>query len=124
MVVVNAVNGKVTATLPIGIGVDATAFDPENGLAFSSNGEGTLTVIHEDSPDKFRVLENVVTQKGARTMALNPRTHRIYLATAEFGDTPTPTKEQPHPRPSIVPGSFVILVMGKLIANAGLPLKD
>jgi DNA-binding beta-propeller fold protein YncE len=122
MVVMNADNGKVTATLPIGSGVDATAFDPENGLAFSSNGEGTLTVIHEDSLDKFSVLENVVTQKGARTMALDLKTHRIYLATAEFGDTPTPTKEQPHPRPSVVPGSFVIFVMGKLIANAGLTL--
>ncbi|MGC1404572.1 MAG: YncE family protein [Thermodesulfobacteriota bacterium] len=124
MVVMNADNGKVTATLPIGSGVDATAFDPETGLAFSSNGEGTLTVIHEDSPDKFSVLENVVTQKGARTMALDLKAHRIYLATAELGDTPTPTTELPHPRSSIVPGSFVILVMGKLIANAGLPLKD
>ena len=124
MVVMNADNGKVTATLPIGSGVDATAFDPENGMAFSSNGEGTLTVIQEDSPDKYSVLENVVTQKGARTMALDLKTHRIYLATAEFGDTPAPTSELPHPRPSIIPGSFVILVMGKLIANAGLPLKD
>jgi hypothetical protein len=93
--------------------VDATAFDPENGLAFSSNGEGTLTVVHEDSPDKFSVLENVVTQKGARTMALDLKTHLIYLATAEFEAVPAPTKEQPHPRPSIVPGSFVVLVMGK-----------
>ena len=57
-------------------------------------------------------------------MALDLKTHQIYLATAEFGDTPAPTTEQPHPRPSVVPGSFVVLVMGKLIANAGLPLKD
>ena len=113
MVVMNANNGKVTATLPIGSGVDATAFDPENGLAFSSNGEGTLTIVQEDSSDKFSVLENVVTQKGARTMALDLKTHRIYLATAEFGAAPAPTREQPHPRPSIVPGSFVVLVMGK-----------
>ena len=66
MVVMNADNGKVTSILPIGSGVDATAFDPETQLAFSSNGEGTLTVVHEDSPEKFSVLENVVTQKGSR----------------------------------------------------------
>ncbi len=113
MVVMNADNGKVTSILPIGSGVDATAFDPETQLMFSSNGEGTFTVVHEDSPDKFSVLENVVTQKGARTMALDLKTHRIYLATAEFGVAPKPTTEQPHPRPSIVPGSFVVLVMGK-----------
>jgi len=113
MVVMNADNGKVIDRLPIGSGVDATAFDPENELVFSSNGEGTLTIVHEDSPDKFNVLENVVTQKGARTMALDLKTHRIYLATAEFGAAPTPTTEHPHSRPSIVPGSFVVLVMGK-----------
>jgi len=80
MVVLNADNGKLVATLPIGSGVDAAAFDPESQLAFSSNGDGTLTVVHEDGPDKLRVVENVTTQRGARTMALDPRTHRAFSA--------------------------------------------
>jgi DNA-binding beta-propeller fold protein YncE len=113
MAVVNIDNGRVITTLPIGSGVDATAFDPATQLAFSSNGEGTLTVIHEDSPDKFTVLENVATQRGARTMALDPKTHKIFLVSADFGPPPAPTPERPRPRPSILPGTFVVLVMGK-----------
>ncbi|HEY0544483.1 MAG TPA: hypothetical protein VGC91_03725 [Pyrinomonadaceae bacterium] len=113
MAVVNADNGKVLTTLPIGTGVDAAAFDPETGLVFSSNGEGTLTVLHEDSPDKFSVVENITTQKGARTMALDPKTHKVYLVTAEFGPPPAPTPDRPRPRPSIVPGTFTLLVLGK-----------
>lgn len=112
MIVVNADNGHVITTLPIGSGVDATAFDPTTRLAFSSNGEGTLTVIHEDSPDKFTVLENAATQKGARTMTLDPKTHKIFLVSANFGPPPAPTPERPRPRPSILPGTFVVLVMG------------
>jgi hypothetical protein len=91
--------------------------DEETSLAFSSNGDGTLTVIHEDSPDKFSVVEDVVTQKGARTMALDPKTHRIYLVTADFGPPPSPTPDKPHPRPSIVAGSFRLLVV-----SSNLPL--
>jgi DNA-binding beta-propeller fold protein YncE len=113
MAVMNADNGKVVATLPIGSGVDATAFDSENQLAFSSNGDGTLTVVHEDAPDKISVVENVATQRGARTMALDPKTHRIFLITAEFGPAPAATTEQPRPRPTIVPNSFTLLVLGK-----------
>jgi len=113
LVVLNAETGKVVSTLPIGGGVDAAGFDAETGLAFSSNGEGTLTVIHEDSPDKFTVVENVKTQRGARTLALDAKTHRVYLVTAEFGPPPAPTPERPRPRPSIVPGSFTLLVVGK-----------
>jgi YVTN family beta-propeller protein len=113
MAVVNIDNGRVITTLPIGSGVDATAFDPATQLAFSSNGEGTLTVIHEDSPDKFTVLENVTTQRGARTMTLDPKTHKIFLVSADFGPPPAPTPERPRPRPSILPGTFVVLVMGK-----------
>jgi DNA-binding beta-propeller fold protein YncE len=112
MAVVNADNGHLIATLPIGGGVDATAFDPATQLAFSSNGEGTLTVVHEDSPDKFTVLENQATQRGARTMTLDPRTHQIFLISADFGPPPAPTAERPRPRPSILPGTFVVLVMG------------
>jgi DNA-binding beta-propeller fold protein YncE len=113
MAVMNADNGKLVATLPIGSGVDATAFDPESQLAFSSNGEGTLTVVHEDAPEKFTVVENAATQRGARTMALDPRTHKVFLITAEFGPPPAPTVEQPRPRPTVVPGTFTLLVFGK-----------
>lgn len=113
LVVLNAETGKVVETLPIGGGVDAAGFDPETGLAFSSNGDGTLTVIHEDSPDKFTVVENVTTQRGARTLALDTKTHRVYLVTAEFGPPPAPTPERPRPRPSILPGTFTLLVVGR-----------
>ena len=112
MVVMSTHDGHVTTTLPIGSGVDANAFDLETGLAFSSNGEGTLTVIREDAPDKFHVVENVKTQKGARTMALDPKTHDVFLPIAEYGPAPAATKENPRPRPSIKPGTFSILVLG------------
>ena len=113
MPVVNADNGKVLATLPIGDGVDATAFDDDSGLAFASCGEGVLTVVHEDSPDKFSVAESVPTQRGARTMALDNKTHQVYTVTAKFGTAPPPTAEHPHPRPPVLPDSFVVLVLGK-----------
>ncbi len=110
MVIMDASNGHIITTLPIGKGVDAVAFDPQSNRAFSSNGEGTLTVVQENS-GKYEVLENVKTKPGARTMALDLNTHKIFLATAQFGDPPAPTKEQPHPRRSIVSGSFEILVL-------------
>lgn len=113
MIVIDANSGKVITDLPIGGGVDAAAFDPETNLAFSSNGEGTLTVVHEDSADKFSVVENVTTQRGARTMALDAKTHNVFLVTAQYGPPPAPTPERPNPRPSIVPGTFMILVFGK-----------
>lgn len=113
MVVSDYDAGRVLTTLPIGGGVDAAAFDPETNLAFSSNGEGTLTVVHRDSPEQFSVVENVTTQQGARTMALDVKTHNVYLVTAKFGPPPAPTPERPNPRPSIMPNSFVVLVFGK-----------
>jgi len=85
MAVMNADTGKVITTLPIGDHVDATAFDPDSRLAFNSNGEGTITVIHQDSPDKYSVVENVKTVPKAKTMALDPKTHRLFLSTAEAG---------------------------------------
>ncbi|HET7224423.1 MAG TPA: YncE family protein [Candidatus Eisenbacteria bacterium] len=109
MVVMDADNGHVVDTLSIGQGVDATAFDPGTGLAFSSNGDGTLTVAHEDSPDRFTPVAQVPTERGARTMALDPDTHHAFLATAQFGPRPDPTPDNPRPRPPMVPGSFVIL---------------
>jgi DNA-binding beta-propeller fold protein YncE len=114
MAVVDADSGKVIATPAIGEGVDATAFDDETGLAFASCGEdGVLTVVHEDSPDKFSVPENVKTEKGARTMALDAKTHKVFVVTAKFGPPPAATADNPHPRPSMVPDSFVVLVVSK-----------
>ena len=113
MAVVNADNGKVIATLPIGEGVDATEFDAETNLAFASCGEGVLTVVREESPDKFSVAENVPTQQGARTMALDSETHKVWVVTAKFGPPPAATPDNPHPRRSIVPDTFVALVIGK-----------
>jgi YVTN family beta-propeller protein len=113
MAIVDADSGKLISTLPIGDGVDATGFDAENGAAFASCGEGVLTIVHEDSPGKFSVSENVPTKRGARTMTLDPVKHLIFLVTADFGPPPAPTAEQPHPRPAILPGSFEVLVVGK-----------
>ncbi len=113
MAIVDADSGKVISTLPIGRGVDATGFDPKTGLAFASCGEGVLTVVHEDSADKFSVAENVPTERGARTLALDPAKHRIFLVTAKFGPPPAPTAEQPRPRPAILPDSFVLLVVSQ-----------
>lgn len=114
MAVVDADNGKVLATPAIGEGVDATAFDDETRLAFAScGGDGVLTIVKEESPEKFTVAESVTTQKGARTMALDSKTHNAYTVTANFGPRPAPTADNPHPRPPIVPDSFVVLVVGK-----------
>jgi len=113
MAVFDAGQGKVIATVPIGEGVDGNGFDPDTGLAFSSNGEGTLTVVREPSPDKFEVAETVTTQRGARTMAIDPKTHNIYLPTAEFGPAPTPAPGGAKSRPPIIENSFTVLVVGK-----------
>ena len=113
MAVSDARAGRLVNTLTIGDGPDGAAFDAERGLAYSSNGaDGTLTIVHEDSPSELRVVETVPTQRGARTIALDERTHRLYLPTAQFGPPPAPTPERPHPRPSIVPGTFEILEVG------------
>jgi hypothetical protein len=113
MAIVDADSGKVLSTQPIGDGVDATAFDPGAGLAFASCGEGVLTVIKEESPTKFSVAENVPTQRGARTMALDPKTHDVFVVTADFGPPPPATADQPHPRPAILPDSFVVLALSQ-----------
>jgi YVTN family beta-propeller protein len=111
MVVVNSEDGKVITTVPIGDGCDGVAFDEEKKRIFSSNGEGTLTVIKQESENKYSVLETVNTQKGARTITLDKTTHQLFLPTAEYGEAPAATKENPRPRSSIKPGSFVILVV-------------
>ena len=106
-------SGKTVAHIPIGPGVDANRFDPQSQLVFSSNGgDGTLTIIHEDSPDKYTVVQTLETQRGARTMELDPTTKKIYLVTAEFEPAPAATEGQPRPRPRAVPGSFTLIVVG------------
>ena len=114
MAVIDADSGKVIAAPPIGEGVDANGFDPGTGYAFASNGgSGTLTVVHEDSPDKYSVVEDVPTQAHARTMTLDPKTHEVFLVTADFGPAPAATPDNAHPRPTMVKDSFVVLMFGK-----------
>lgn len=111
MVVVNAANGKIIKTLPIGAGCDGVAFDAKKNLIFSSNGDGSITVIKEKNANTFSVVETVKTQKGARTIALNKTTQQLYLSVADFGTKPKPTPESPKPRAGIVPNSFTVLVV-------------
>ncbi|HEY5029640.1 MAG TPA: YncE family protein [Candidatus Angelobacter sp.] len=112
MAIMDADSGKVIATPAIGEGVDANAFDSDKQLAFSSNSDGTLTLVHEDSPVKFTVLENAETAKFARTMALDTTNHDVYLVTAEIEMAP-PAKEGERPRRTMKPGTFTLLVVGK-----------
>ncbi len=111
MVVLDAETGKVIATLPTGGRVDGAGFDPGLKRAYSSCGEGELTVVQEESPNSFKVLENVPTQVGARTISVSAKTHKIYLPTAEFGPAPEKTADNPRPRPTLKPGTFTILVV-------------
>jgi YVTN family beta-propeller protein len=113
MIVTDTKTGKVVGDIPTGQGTDGAAFDAETRLAFSPNGEGTLTVIRVDGKNKFTVTENIKTHIRARTMALDPKAHKVYLPAAEFGTAPEPTKEQPRPRAPILPDSFMILVYGR-----------
>jgi DNA-binding beta-propeller fold protein YncE len=110
MEILDSETGRIISEVNIGAKPDSAAFDASLGLAFSSNGDGTLTIVKEDDSDHFSVLKNIITQKGARTMAYDSDKHRAYLVTASFGETPPATKEQPKPRPPIVPNSFVLLV--------------
>jgi YVTN family beta-propeller protein len=111
MAVVDYDSGNVLGLAAIGDSPDAASFDPKHGLAFSSNGgDGTLTIVDSSKPD-FPVLQTVKTEKGARTMAFDASTGRVYLVTAEFGPPPPATDAMPHPRRSVVPDSFKILVV-------------
>jgi len=111
MLMMDSTNGRVVTKVPIGEAVDGTAFDPGAQTAFSSNGDGTLTIAYEDTPDKLVVIGVVLTQKGARTMAIDLHTQKIYLATAQF-ETPV-EGESMFARPTPLPGTFKILVYGK-----------
>jgi len=110
MVVVDADGGKIIGELPIGASVDGAAFDPAIDLAFSSNGDGTMTVVRCGDGDQCAVVATVDTQRSARTIALDSTTHRVYLPAASF-TTAAATAELPKPRPTMVPDSFVILVL-------------
>lgn len=112
MAVTNAETGAPVARVPIGEGPDATVFDPQRGLVFSSNGDGTLTVVRRSASDRYDVIGNLPTQHGARTMALDTVSGRLYLVTADFDPAPPATQDQPHPRPTPIPGTFTILVAG------------
>ena len=111
MMVVDAESGHAVADLPIGGHPDTAAFDPALKLAFSSNGaNGTLTVVHEDDADHYRVVQNLQTLEGAKTMALDPQMHRVYLVSSKFGPAEAATAQNPHPRPTVIPGTFEVLV--------------
>lgn len=112
MVVVDAGSGRVVTTVPIGDGPDAAAFDAELGVVYSANADGTLTVVRQDDADHYHVVANIATPKRARTMALDPKTHRIYLATADFGASAKPTAAQPEPKAPMIKDSFKIVVVG------------
>ena len=111
MAVMDEKTGKIITTIPVGEGVDASGFDPATQLAFTSNGEGTLSVIRENADGTFTSVATIPTQRGARTMTLDEKTHRIYLSTASFGPAPAPTADRPRPRPPMIPGSFTVLVV-------------
>jgi hypothetical protein len=113
MAIVDGNAGKVITTVPIGRGVDATAFDKGVQQAYSSNGEGNITVVKEDSPTSFNVVATVPTKRGARTMTVDEKTHNLITVTADFEPAPAPTPGQPRQRPKMIPDSFVVLVYGK-----------
>lgn len=113
MAVVDADTGKVVATPKIGDGPDAARFSPSGEYAISSNGEGTMTFVHEDDPDHYTVVENLPTKRGARTMAEDPDGSHFYTVTADFGPRPAPTPDHPRQRPPILPGSFEVIAIGK-----------
>ena len=113
MIVLDDQSGKVIASPEIGDGPDAAAFDSESKLAFSSNGVGTLTIVKEVSEKEFTVIDNIATQRSARTMALDTSTHKLYLPAVRYGETPAATKDNPRPRPSVIHNFFTVLVFGK-----------
>jgi DNA-binding beta-propeller fold protein YncE len=112
MVILDIKSGSIVSQVSIGQRVDGVVFDPELKMAFSSNGEGTITVVQEISPNEFKVAETIKTEPGARTIALDAKTHHVFVSTAQLGETPPPTTDNPHPRPKIIPGTFMVLEFG------------
>jgi YVTN family beta-propeller protein len=113
LVILNADTGKVIQSFPISAGVDAAAYEPDTGLVFVATREGMIHVFHEDSPDKFSVVETVKTEYGAKTMGLDTKTHNLFVDTADFGPAPAPSPQRPHPQPAPIIGTFRVLVYGR-----------
>ena len=112
LAVLNSDDGRKLTTLPIGDNVDTTAFDPETGLIFSSTEDGIITVMHEESPDSFRVLDTVKTQNGSKTMALDLKTHRLFVPSGEVAKLP-PATPGGKVRKKVAEKTFAILVLGR-----------
>lgn len=113
MVVTSATSGKQVARVQIGQGPDAVAYDPALKLVYSSNGQdGTLSIVRQESADRYVVAQTLATARGARTLALDTKSHRVYLVTSDFGPAPAPTADVPHPRPPQVPDTFTVHVAG------------
>jgi hypothetical protein len=113
LVVMNADNGKIIQSFPISAGVDAAIYESQTGLLFCSTREGMIHIFHEDTPDKFSVVETVKTEYGGKTMALDPKTHNLYLTTSDFGPPSAPTPKRPNPNPVPTPGTFRLLIYGR-----------
>lgn len=111
LAVINLDSGQSVASVPIGKGVDGGEFDPATQNMFSANGEGTITVVHEVSPEHYAVQQTLSTQRGARTIALDSATHRLYLPTADLSQSPPASGANAHQRPTPIPGTFVVLVV-------------
>ncbi len=113
LAIMDADSGKVIQTFSIGDGVDTNIYEPETGLLFTATREGIMHIFHEDTPDKFSVVETVKTEFGARNMALDPKTHKLFIDTADFAPAAAPTAEQPKPQPTPISGTFRLLVYGR-----------
>ena len=113
LIVIDADSGKVLQSLPISSGVDGTVFEPETGLVFVSTRAGKLHIFHEDSPDKLTEVETIDTEFGAKTMNIDPKTHNLFLSSADFGPPGPPTKKHPHPEKAAIPGTFHVLIYGR-----------
>jgi hypothetical protein len=113
LILMDADSGKVLQSLPISSGVDGTIFEPETGLVFVSTRAGKLHIFHEDSPDKLSEVETIDTEYGAKTMNIDPKTHNLFLVTADFGAPGPPTKKHPHPERASIPGTCRVLIYGR-----------
>src|SRR5579863_4595896 len=113
VIMMDADNGKVLQSYPISAGVDANAFDAGTGLLFVATREGMMHIYHEDSPSKLSEVQAVKTEYGAKTLQVDPKTHKVFLSTSDFNPPAAPTEKQPHPLPTAKPGNFRVLVYGR-----------
>ena len=113
MIVLNAKDGKIIDEITIGERCDGIVFDPTSKTAYTSNGEGTISVVKEEAPNNYTVIQTLKSEKGARTITLDTKTHHVFTMSAQYGETPTVTMANPHPRPKVLPGTFMVLEFGK-----------